>query len=143
MGQNAGPVKTVLDTNTVLSAILFRRGRLGWLQECWATRRCLPLVSRETTEELIRALAYPKFDLQADEIEVALGAYLPYAELVTIRETGRALPSCRDPEDQKFLVLAACGDAEVLVTGDRALLDLDGQAPFAIERPALFKRRFP
>jgi predicted nucleic acid-binding protein len=41
-----------------------------------------------------------------------------------------------------FLVLAAIGKAEALVTGDRALLDLAGRTRFAIETPARFKARF-
>ncbi len=41
-----------------------------------------------------------------------------------------------------FLVLAAVAKAEVLVAGDRALLELAGQTPFAIKTPARFKTRF-
>jgi predicted nucleic acid-binding protein len=41
-----------------------------------------------------------------------------------------------------FLTLAAAGKAEVLVTGDKALLGLTGRTGFAIETPALFKTRF-
>jgi predicted nucleic acid-binding protein len=52
------------------------------------------------------------------------------------------LPRCRDPHDQKFLALAQAGNAETLVTGDRALLALVGQARFAIETPAAFRRRY-
>ena len=41
-----------------------------------------------------------------------------------------------------FLVLAAVGNAEVLVTGDKSLLQLAGRTRFAIETPARFKSRF-
>ena len=142
MGENVEALRVVLDTNTVLSAILFPRSRLAWMRGCWATGQCRPLVSRATTQELIRALTYRKLRLDDDEIEVLLGWYLSYAELVNARSGSRGLPSCRDPDDQKFLVLTASGGAEVLVTGDRALQELAGRAPFAIEPPARFKRRF-
>ena len=36
----------------------------------------------------------------------------------------------------------AAGQAAVLITGDKALLRLAGQAPFAIESAAAFRKRF-
>ena len=86
-------------------------------------------------------LAYPKFDLDDDEIEIILAAYLPFASVVSDRSRVVDLPICGDPDDQKFLTLAKRGGAEVLVTGDRALLALDGQTGFDIESPAGFRRR--
>lgn len=50
-------------------------------------------------------------------------------------------PPCRDPHDQKFLILAEAGNAEVLVTGDQGLLELSGQTSFEIEAPDSFKKR--
>jgi predicted nucleic acid-binding protein len=67
---------------------------------------------------------------------------LPFTEVVKVGAKRKVLPVCRDPEDQKFIHLAAYGSAEVLVSGDRAVLELSGQAPFAIESPAQFKKRF-
>lgn len=32
---------------------------------------------------------------------------------------------CRDPKDNMILELAICGNADVIVTGDKDLLDLD------------------
>ena len=137
-------MRVVLDTNVVLSALLFARGRLARIRELWIARRCLPLINRETSEELIRALAYPKFGLNEEEIEALLGSYLPYAEVVSMSpEVPKGLPRCRDPKDQMFLVLAALGQAEVLVSGDDALLELSGKTSFEIEAPAQFLNRFP
>lgn len=136
-------MRVVLDTNTVLSAIVFSQGRLTWVRDLWTAREIIPLVSRETSEELICALAYPKFSLNEEEIETLLGSYLPHVETVRVgSKSPKDLPRCRDAEDQKFLLLAAEGKAEVLVGGDRALLELSGRTPFAIEAPAQFKKRF-
>jgi PIN domain len=52
-----------------------------------------------------------------------------------------SLPLCRDPHDQKFLILTEAGNAEVLVTGDQGLLELSGQTSFEIEAPDSFKKR--
>ena len=135
-------MKVVLDTNTVVSAVLFPRGRLAWIRESWATGRFRPLVSKATTQELIQVLAYPKFGLDEEEIEVILAAYLPYVSVVSGGARVAGLPTCADPDDQKFLTLAAQGGADVLVTGDRALAALQGQTEFDIELPAQFRRRF-
>ena len=136
-------MRIVLDTSVVLSAILFSHGRRTWLRQLWREGRFLPLTSRETVAELVRVLAYPKFRLTGEEIETLLTAYLPYSELVSTQESRVSrLPRCSDPADQMFLVLAAAGRADVLVTGDRAVLDLAGRASFAIETPTRFKGRF-
>ena len=103
----------------------------------------MPLSSHATIAELLRVLAYPKFGLTKEEIQVLLSTYLPYSEVVTVNDSSSPhLPRCSDEADQMFLVLAAVAEAEVLVTGDRALLELAGQTPFAIETPARFKTRF-
>jgi putative PIN family toxin of toxin-antitoxin system len=133
----------VLDTNVVVSAILFTKGHSTWLREGWSRGRFLPLIDTECAGELLRVLAYPKFRLTPDEIQVLLGAYLPFTEAVdTAKSRIAGLPRCRDPDDQKFLALAHAGKADVVVTGDAALLALAGQTRFAIETPAVFRRRF-
>ena len=137
-------MRVVLDTNTVLSALLFPAGRLAWLRELWEGARIVPLASRAAIDELIRVLAYPKFKLHEEEIGILAGSYLQYVEVVEVDAvTIKGLPRCRDEADQVFLLLAAAGKAEVLVTGDRALLELAGRTEFAIETAAQFKKRFP
>jgi len=131
-------MKVVFDTNTVVSALLFKDGRLGWLRSHWRNSEIIPLVSRDTADELIRVLAYPKFQLDKSEIEILLGEYLPYVESVDMSGRGRT-PRCPDPNDQIFVDLAVRGDADVLVTGDKALLEM--QLGIRIETPAAYKRR--
>ena len=57
--------RTVLDTNAVLSALVFTRGPAGRLRQAWQASQLLPLVSTATAQELMRVLAYPKFKLAA------------------------------------------------------------------------------
>jgi putative PIN family toxin of toxin-antitoxin system len=136
-------LRVVPDTNTVLSALLFPRGHLAWLRELWTSGRILPLVCRATARELIQALTYPKFKLDEDEIRTLLAAYLPFTDTVDVKDHAIAdLPLCSDPDDQVFLRLAATGRADVLVSGDRALLALAGRVPFAVDTAAQFKKRF-
>lgn len=120
------PPRLVLDTNVVVSALVFGKGRLAALRHSWQRRACVPLVSKPTVTELLRVLAYPKFRLTAPEQAQLLEEFLPWAEVLALPEPWPALPVCRDPKDQVFLVLAHAAQADALVTGDADLLALSG-----------------
>jgi len=122
----SAPPRVVLDTNVVLSALVFGSGPAARLRAGWQARRLVPLASRATAAELLRVLAYPKFGLSAGEQAELLADFMPWVEAVRIPEPPPAAPRCRDPHDVPFLHLALAGRARVLVTGDRDLLALDG-----------------
>ena len=115
--------RVVLDTNVLVSALLFPSGTVAWLRTAWQARAVVPLASRETTAELIRVLSYPKFQLTDEEREDMLADYLPWCETVRLSEPP-GVPVCRDPFDRPFLELALGGHADALVTGDGDLLTL-------------------
>jgi len=131
-------MRVVFDTNTIVSALLFSKGRLSWLRGHWQSSQVHPLVSKETAEEIIRVLSYPKFKLEKDEIQSLLADYLPYAETVVIK-SNRAFPQCKNVNDQMFIDLALQENAEVLVSGDSDLLEMD--INLAIETPAQYEKR--
>ncbi len=114
----------VLDTNVVLSALVFSAGRIASLRHAWVADRCRPLASQLTVAELMRALAYPKFKLSPMEQEELLADYLPYCTTVPVPAKLPPVPKCRDPRDRPFLELAVFGRAAYLVTGDKDLLSL-------------------
>ena len=117
-------VRVVLDTNVVLSALLFRQGRLAWIRQAWQSQQLTPLVCKETAEELLRVLTYPKFKLTAEDQEELLADFLPWAEAATLPDPWPEIPHCRDPHDQVFLALTKLTEADALVTGDNDLLAL-------------------
>ncbi len=121
------PPRVVIDTNLVLSALVFAQGRLTPLRHAWQGQRCQPLLSKATAAELIRVLAYPKFKLTADEQQELLADYLPWCTTVRIPNPPPKTPLCRDPYDLPFLQLAVAGKAEYLVSGDQDLLSLAGR----------------
>ena len=132
------PARLVLDTNVMLSALLFPGGALSWLRRAWQAERVCPLASRETAVELIRVLAYPKFRLTDDEREDLLGDFLPQCETVAVPK-GIEVSDCRDPLDRPFLELAIAAGADWLVTGDKDLLDLAAKFPVPIVTPAALR----
>jgi putative PIN family toxin of toxin-antitoxin system len=119
--------RVVLDTNVVLSALVFTHGRAAALREAWQGGRCKPLVSKATVDELMRVLGYPKFKLDVEEHRELLADSLPYCRTVTIPAKAPRTPPCWDPFDLPFLQLAIVGKAEVLVTGDQDLLDIESK----------------
>lgn len=114
--------RVVLDTNCVISALLFSKQSMAWLRHSWQNAHITPLASKDTVSELIRVLAYPKFKLSKTEQALLLADFLPYTETVIIEQQPTGLPIIRDPDDQKFLILAVVGQAAVLVTGDTDIL---------------------
>lgn len=124
--------RVVLDTNIVLSALLFGAGRLTWIRHAWQHRQLQPLVCKPTVNELLRVLAYPKFKLTKAEQKDLLGDFLPYAEVVDLPSVWPELPACRDDKDQVFLVLAHVGKADALVTGDADILSMRESFPTLI-----------
>ena len=133
------PPRVVLDTNVLVSALLFPRSSLSWLRIAWQSGAIVPLAGGETTRELLRVLCYPKFRLTEVEREDALADYLPWCETMTVGAEV-AVPDCRDPFDRPFLALALSGRADALVTGDGDLLALAPVFPVSILTPAALKR---
>lgn len=137
-------LRCVFDTNVVISALVFSGRRLAWLRRAWLTTELVPLASQETIAELVRVLEYPKFRLAQEERLELLGDYLPFCDSVDIGQELPDLPDLPrrdDPDDQKFLKLAAAGEADWLITGDPHLLKLAGQTRFSILEPALARDR--
>jgi len=135
------PPRLVLDTNVLLSALLFHQGSVAWLRHAWQSDAVRPLASRDTTEELIRVLAYPKFKLTDTDREDLLGDYLPWCETVNVPSKTK-VPDCRDPFDRPFLALAIAAKADALISGDKDLLALSDDFKIPILTPAAFKERF-
>ncbi len=132
----------VLDTNVVLDLLHFDDPVARPLLHALETGRVACVVTDATVEELRRVLAYPEFALeparQAALLEayqvlsmtvetVAVGAALPHKGTPIhygLKPVWSRMPRCSDPDDQKFLELAAAAQAQGLISKDRALLKL-------------------
>lgn len=139
MGEKIAPVLVVIDTNVLISVLLFG-GKLGSLRDYWRTRRIVPLVSKETFGELRRVLAYPKFRLTPAEISAIIEIeILPWFEVVEVMEKIAGI--CRDPHDDMFFAVAVNGGAAFLITGDNDLLVLKSFRSAIIVTPADFMKQ--
>jgi putative PIN family toxin of toxin-antitoxin system len=114
--------RVVLDTNVLISALLFK-GRTARIVTLWRKGKIVPVMSRETFDELRRVLEYPKFSLSQREIKAIIEEeILPFFEVVDVDRPVEKV--ARDPDDDKFIACAIAGKATCIVTGDKALWDL-------------------
>jgi putative PIN family toxin of toxin-antitoxin system len=134
------PTRLVLDTNVLLSALLFHSGAVSWLRAAWQSEFIVPLTSRATIAEFIQVLRYPEFRLTGNEREDLLADYLPWCETVIVANPIE-VPDCRDPFDRPFLELALAASADALIIGDKDLLELGKTFAVPILTPAAFKAR--
>lgn len=126
-------MRLVLDTNVLVSAILSDGPPRRVLARC-ISRESILLESPLALQELAEVLHRPKFRLTEEEVERALAAVATIAEL--IEPTTDVSVVVEDPDDDIFLALAVDGRADLLVTGDRHLLDLKSFRGIPIVRPA-------
>jgi putative PIN family toxin of toxin-antitoxin system len=120
------PPKVVLDTNTVLDWLVFddpgcielsRRilqGQLAWH------------ATQAMRDELAHVLPRPAFSRWQPDIDRVLASFDQHARLVAPAggDMTAQVPTCKDPDDQKFIDLACAIGARWLFSRDRALLDL-------------------
>jgi len=123
MGKKQEKVKrVVLDTNVLVFALLFK-GALSRFVELWRTGKIIPIISKETFEELTTVLRYPKISLSKEEIRSVIEhEILPYFEVIDVVKVVKGV--CRDPGDDKFISCALSASADCIVSGDKDFCDL-------------------
>jgi putative PIN family toxin of toxin-antitoxin system len=134
-------VKVVLDTNVLLSGLMFPEGTPGRIVAAWVEARFEVAFSLDQLAEIGRVLEYPKIRrrLGWDDARIELFIKQLYirAEVLELGPISVEVP--RDPGDAPVLATLAAAKADVLVTGDGDLLALSDKFP--IETPAEFVRR--
>lgn len=121
------PLRLVIDTNVALDLLHWHDESVAPLRQSLLDGGALWLTDGACADEFRRVLAYPEFKLDAAAQSVLAGRYQGLTRSPPATEYVAAparLPLCRDPDDQKFLVLAVAVRADVLLTRDKALLKL-------------------
>ncbi len=117
-------MRVVLDTNILVSALLWRGAPYRCLLAVQAGLADL-VVSSPILEEL-RTVLVTKFRHTAIEADEASGLIRSAAGLVEISDRLRVVRD--DPDDDKFVETAQAGGADLIVSGDRHLLELGSAA---------------
>lgn len=130
-------LRLVLDTNVVLDLFHFADPAALPILAAIESGRARCYANGAGLEELERVVGYPEFAMPAAAAAALVERYRGLASLAAADAPLPALPKCRDPDDQKFLELAARIEADLLVSKDKALLKLRRRGlAFGIVTPA-------
>jgi putative PIN family toxin of toxin-antitoxin system len=133
-------VRVVLDTNVWLDWLVFEDAALAPLKRAHEEGWLQIVIDEPCADELERVLSYDigKWTLDDAGRKRCVDAFrLLCFPQPGMREAAIPLPLCADPDDQKFLQLAAAACADALVTKDLELLRLaQRRLPFRIVKPA-------
>jgi len=129
-------VRVVLDTNVLLSAILFG-GVPRRLLQAVIDGRIRLVTSRHLLDEF-EELLEGRFGFSMAAAVETRSELEVLAEIVEPVDVPRV---CRDPDDDQVLAAATAGQAEAIVTGDRDLLVLEWYNSIEILTPAMFAPR--
>ncbi|MFN0041313.1 MAG: putative toxin-antitoxin system toxin component, PIN family [Burkholderiales bacterium] len=134
-------MKVVLDTNVLLSGLMFPDGAPGRVVAAWRQARFELVIAVPQLAEIGRALAYPKIrrilGWDDQRIEQFIRQLYVRAQIVDLAGTSVEVPG--DPDDIPILATLLAATADVLVTGDGDLLALRDR--YAIRTPAEFARK--
>ena len=134
-------MKIVIDTNVLLSGLMFPEGTPGRIVAAWIESRFDVALSLDQLAEIGRVLEYPKIrrKLGWDDQQIEQFIKQLYIRAEVIELGAISVEVARDPDDAPILQTLLATHADILVTGDQDLLALRGKYP--IETPADFVRR--
>jgi uncharacterized protein len=138
-------MRLVLDTNVLVSGLLFPGGPPSQLVRAWRAGAFELVISDFVIDELTRTWAHlaPRMKASPHDLADFIDTMGVRAELLRVDATMLALAGTvglRDPNDLPVLALLIGSNADYLVTGDKDLLALSGTYP--ILKPADFVGRF-
>jgi putative PIN family toxin of toxin-antitoxin system len=113
-------VRAVFDTNIYVSAFAIPGGRAAAALLKAVEGEVRLVISKPIIHELLDVLAR-KFGRDAEEL-ARVAVFL--AELAEVVQPRRNIEMLSDDTDNRILECAIAGRAEVIVTGDRAMLEL-------------------
>ncbi len=119
-------LSVVIDTNVLISGLLWRGTPFHLLQ--WSEEKNLIIyTSLDILAEIYRVLHYPKSQQYIDNQRVSADElFAQVVGLCTIIQVDKTVEDvCSDSDDEKFLSCALSANVEVLISGDKHLLELE------------------
>lgn len=118
-----GRQSLVIDTNVVLDTFVFNDPATHALRDALAAKQYQWIATQAMRDELERVLAYPKIVARLTRHALSaldvLSHFDAQAELVAV--AAKAVLTCADPDDQKFIDLAVAHQT-LLLSKDQAVL---------------------
>lgn len=134
-------MKVVIDTNILVSGLMFPESVPGRIIAAWSEAQFDVVSSHEQLAEIGRVLAYPKIRriLRWNDQQIEQFIKRLYIRVEVAEPESTGVEASRDPDDAPIVGTLVAADADLLVTGDRDLLALSDRHP--VETPAEFVRR--
>ena len=132
-------MKVVLDTNVLLSAVLFG-GTPARILDAWRTGQVELVMSPDIVDEYVRVgerlnERYPDVDTQP-----IVALVVQNANIVPNASLPGAV--CDDPDDDKFLACALASGTDIVVSGDKKLRAVSGYEGISVLTPRQFADRW-
>ena len=131
-------MRIVCDTNVLVSGILFN-GPPRRILERIALGKIENAISFEILAEAKDVLARPKFGLRAEQVAGIIETFTE--TFVLVAPTERVSVVKDDPDDDRILEAALVARAEIIISGDKHLLNLQSWNGIEILSPADFLER--
>ena len=131
--------KVVLDTNVLISAIVFG-GKPRDVFNSILKGQVKLAISKDILDEMEGVLSGKKFQYPKQIIHSIRNAIEDFAEVVAPRKVVKAIEN--DPDDNRILECALESKANLIISGDRHLLDLKQYRNIKIITPSDFLKEF-
>ena len=131
-------MRIMLDTNVLISALLFPGSKMDAMMNCIFTQHQLVLSSYVVNE--LKRVVRKKFPSKEAAINKLL-MMMSFEYVYTPNDMESGLFDIRDGKDYPVLYTAIIEDVDILVTGDKDFSDIDVERP-EIMTPAEFMERF-
>lgn len=128
-------MKVVLDTNVFISGVFFS-GPPFEIIKAWLDKRIQIIISSEILHEYKRVGEELMHRYPEIEISPILKSFAKKATSISASSLPHSV--CADPDDDKFLACAAAGNAELIISGDKHLLDINEFQGIKIVKPRKF-----
>ncbi|MBF0478807.1 MAG: putative toxin-antitoxin system toxin component, PIN family [Candidatus Omnitrophica bacterium] len=128
-------MKVVLDTNVLISAIIFG-GKSRDILEMAISGKIKLAISQDILKELAEVLIDKKFQSPASFVQQIIHELFEISELVIVTSKINVIKN--DPDDNRILECAVGAEADYIVSGDKDLLTLKHFGKIKILSPSDF-----
>ena len=128
-------MRVVLDTNVLISAIMFG-GKSRVILEMGISGKIKIALSQDILKELAEVLVGKKFRVSMSVVQQTIHELSEIVELVIVTQKIKAVKN--DPDDNRILECAVSAKADYIVSGDSDLLTLRNFKKIKIESPSDF-----
>jgi len=133
-------LRTVLDTNVIVSGTIGNSGSPFIILEAWRKGRFILITSQTLIDEVERVFRYPriqkKYHITEKQVTNVIKNLINYS-ISTPRNIKLSVIT-KDPPDNEVLIAALEGEADYIVTGDADLLELKSYKGIKIVLPSEF-----